>query len=468
MPEFPGLEAIPRGSIIAPAGCGKTQEIVALVAAAPAGKPSLVLTHTNAGVAALRARLRGAGVDARAFRLFTIDAWCQRVVQAFPGRSGMVLDPAAEQIPYPAIKTAALTAVRSGALDASIRASYGRLLVDEYQDCDLTQHELVIELADRLPARVFGDPLQAIFHFAGPLVEWTTHVVPAFPPIGDLGTPWRWVRAGCPDLGAWLLAMRGPLERGEGVNLQTAHTPRVRWAPYGDGSHATEVAALRGTRVGAGENLLVIGNPTQPNIRVDFAKRNPGVAVVERADMPDLVAFAISQDRAAPDQRLDIACSFASKVMTAVDAGGLAERVSSIRAGRARKPPEPHEAAAVALIERQTVASLAELLVALSVKEGARVFRRELLDAVIETLSIGARFGTLRARACAVRDKRRFCGRNFSRMAIGSTLLLKGLESDHAVVLDADSLGGARHLYVAMTRGSRSLTVRSRSPIVGR
>ena len=37
-------------------------------------------------------------------------------------------------------------------------------------------------------------------------------------------------------------------------------------------------------------------------------------------------------------------------------------------------------------------------------------------------------------------------------------LLVKGLEYDHAVVLDADSLD-AKHLYVAMTRGSKSLTI---------
>lgn len=38
------------------------------------------------------------------------------------------------------------------------------------------------------------------------------------------------------------------------------------------------------------------------------------------------------------------------------------------------------------------------------------------------------------------------------------TLLIKGLEFDHALVLSADELD-ARNLYVALTRGSRSLTV---------
>lgn len=39
-----------------------------------------------------------------------------------------------------------------------------------------------------------------------------------------------------------------------------------------------------------------------------------------------------------------------------------------------------------------------------------------------------------------------------------ATLLVKGREYDHAVILDADSLN-ARDLYVVMTRGAKSLTI---------
>ncbi|WP_197706421.1 hypothetical protein [Magnetospirillum sp. 15-1] len=47
--------------------------------------------------------------------------------------------------------------------------------------------------------------------------------------------------------------------------------------------------------------------------------------------------------------------------------------------------------------------------------------------------------------------------------AVGSTLLLKGLEADVVVVLNAHTLN-AKNLYVAMTRGSRLLTVCSPRP----
>jgi hypothetical protein len=48
---------------------------------------------------------------------------------------------------------------------------------------------------------------------------------------------------------------------------------------------------------------------------------------------------------------------------------------------------------------------------------------------------------------------------------VGSTLLLKGLEADISVVLNAGALN-ARNLYVAMTRGSRRVLVCSPSPIL--
>jgi len=45
---------------------------------------------------------------------------------------------------------------------------------------------------------------------------------------------------------------------------------------------------------------------------------------------------------------------------------------------------------------------------------------------------------------------------------IGTTLRVKGLDFDHSIVLDAPSC--QRELYVALTRGAKSLKVISRPP----
>jgi hypothetical protein len=64
--------------------------------------------------------------------------------------------------------------------------------------------------------------------------------------------------------------------------------------------------------------------------------------------------------------------------------------------------------------------------------------------------------------ALRVREQNRMGGRPLPKRGVGSTLTLKGLEAEVAVILDVSEMG-ASHLYVAMTRGSRSLVICSKS-----
>lgn len=73
MPNFSSLLEITRGTVTAPAGCGKTHLIAESLRNNPAKKPVLVLTHTNAGVASLRTKLNGLKVETSKYRLSTID-----------------------------------------------------------------------------------------------------------------------------------------------------------------------------------------------------------------------------------------------------------------------------------------------------------------------------------------------------------------------------------------------------------
>jgi hypothetical protein len=81
MPEARILAELPVGSLIAPAGHGKTE---AIAKTAALGIRTLVLTHTHAGVNALRSRLKRLGVPAAAANVDTIDGWCMRYVRALP------------------------------------------------------------------------------------------------------------------------------------------------------------------------------------------------------------------------------------------------------------------------------------------------------------------------------------------------------------------------------------------------
>jgi hypothetical protein len=76
-----------------------------------------LLTHTNAGVVALRARLDRSGVPARAYRLSTVDGWAMRLISTFPVRSGhnpdllKLANPATD---YPNMRVAAVNLLKGG------------------------------------------------------------------------------------------------------------------------------------------------------------------------------------------------------------------------------------------------------------------------------------------------------------------------------------------------------------------
>ena len=98
---------------------------------------------------------------------------------------------------------------------------------------------------------------------------------------------------------------------------------------------------------------------------------------------------------------------------------------------------------------------------------GTIVFRRELLDEMLRGLraAITNGNGPLDEALWQVRNRTRFSGRRLGRCVVGRTLLVKGLEFDHAIVLDADGMN-AKDLYVALTRGAQSLTVFSHSQTI--
>lgn len=218
--------SVHRGSITAPAGCGKTQLIADTLSLHTASKPILVLTHTNAGVSVLRARLQRRGVPISAYRIATIDGFALRLVGTFPMRSQVNPEIFKLENPrrdYPAIRDAAWRLLQAGHLSEALAATYSRLIVDEYQDCSLSQHAIIDWAAVVLPTCVLGDPMQAIFGFGGnPLVDWNKNVLRQFPSIGELQTPWRWRNAGAEAFGNWLLSCRNTLAAGGTIDLRAA------------------------------------------------------------------------------------------------------------------------------------------------------------------------------------------------------------------------------------------------------
>lgn len=462
------------GAVEAPAGCGKTELIVSALRRHSDAKPVLVLTHTNAGVAALRHRLSRHQVPQDRYRLSTIDGWALRVLKTFPARSGISpahLDLEDAKQDYPAIKVAIARLLVGHHIDDVLSANYSRVIVDEYQDCDHDQHAVVCHLSTILPTVVLGDPMQEIFNWRGHHPDWDDDVVGNFPLVAELTRPWRWENAGAYELGAWLLEARRTLKVGRQIDLRTAPSD-VSWVQLdGVTDHEKQRLACLTQSPRAGGEVLIMAGGVQKDLQRKLAKQTPGAVTVEAVDLTEVTDFAREIDLVAPGN-LEVALDFAFAVMTGVDREGIAARAATITAARHRAMPEAHELAAIRYLEVGDASSLIALFDALETAQGARTFRPEILRACIKALrSSGPDVSFLEA-AKRIREQQRILGRLLPTKAVGSPLLLKGLEGDVAVILDASDFDrnaakNRKNLYVAMTRGSRKLVVCSPTHLLG-
>lgn len=455
------------GSVTAPAGCGKTQLIADALSQHTGTKPVLVLTHTNAGVTALRARLQRGGVPNSAYRVSTIDGFAMRLAAKFPLRAGLnagVLDLGDPNADYPAIRAAVQGLLQAGHIGDPMASTYSRLLVDEYQDCNTAQHAIVCSIARTLPTCILGDPMQAIFGWRDPLVHWKHEAQAVFPPIGALQTPWRWRLAGMDALGTWLLQARTSLQAGQPVDLRVA-PEGVEWVRLTKGMEVQQrLAAARAKAPNRDGRVLVIGDSMNVNGRHQLTMQTPGATSVEAVDLKDLLNFARRFDLASPNA-LRMLAEFATSLMTEVGTANLLARVETIRGGRARTPATPAEAAAVAFVTSPNHTTTIDLLLSLAEQRGARVYRPEVLHCCISALRAAGGEGGFIGAAMQMRERNRHLGRPLGRRAVGSTLLLKGLEADVAVILEPERMT-AQHLYVALTRGARRVVVCSSTSLL--
>jgi DNA helicase-2/ATP-dependent DNA helicase PcrA len=463
------LLTVDRGHVVAPAGCGKTHLISTALTQHNEPKPILILTHTNAGVSALRRRLNKLEVKPSSYSLLTIDGWAIRLITTFPGRSGH--DPSiieGQRPNYRAIRESASSLLGSGHITDVIKASYARLLVDEYQDCSCRQHTIVKHAADIIPTCVVGDPMQAIFGFGDdPLADWTEEVCAHFPCVGELNTPWRWINSSSESLGSWLLEVRRKFEMGDFVDLSDAPSS-VSWVEL-DGTQTDHEKCLEAGRTslqGGTGTVLILGESTNPDSQRNFASQTPGAVTVEALDLRDFIAFS-QRLNVSRNDALGSILQFTKTLMTGVGVAELIPRIEALTSGTARQEATCVENAALAFKEEKTLVRMRDLLHEISRQEGVRVFRPDVFRGCMQALQICATDSqfTFYEAAIRVREQNRFQGRSLPRRAVGSTLLLKGLEADVAVILNADNMD-ARNLYVAMTRGAKKLVVCSSSSIL--
>jgi AAA domain len=457
--EFEG-----RGYVIAPAGYGKTHLIALSVKAS--AKRQLILTHTYAGVNAIRSKMQLLRVPSTRYQIDTIASWALRLCLYFPKTSKWKAE-------HPTGKEwTKLYSACTGLLDKPFaqhlaKCSYGGVYVDEYQDCSTVQHALVQSLATLLPCRLLGDPMQAIFDFADQPVDWGRDVHPHYQLLGELKTPWRWRLAGAPELGEWLDQARKLLCNGEKIPLTTSLPKGVqrRAVDLNDFTNQKRLKVFY-EFLDTDEAVIAIhsGGQKSKNKTHKLAQALTGrFSSLEEVEGKELHSFVKKIERAkTPGERLLIVINFAKKCCNAVDRVLCAATKRGVAGKTTRTTKYPRILdAANRYLASDSNSDMASFLTLIKDNAETSTYRRDLLNRLMGVFRLHEENGDLNLTQAAKRYQRefRYSGRPIRHnKLIGTTLLVKGLEYHHAIVLEAESLS-PKELYVALTRGAKTITI---------
>lgn len=463
------------GYVVAPAGCGKTH-LIAASTARSVGR-QLILTHTYAGVNALRRKMRILGVNSTLYRVDTIASWALRLSLSYPDTSGWRNERPASNEQWSDLYECCSNLLDYEFIRRILRASYEGVYVDEYQDCSTAQHGIVVKLARDLPSRLLGDPMQGIFDFGEQQqVDWAQHVEGRFKRLGDLDVPYRWLQTKTGELGEWLLEVRQHLEQGQPIDLRLnlpSAVKIVRVSGNGQELFRKQGNTCRYFDCDSSHSVIAIHKGSQEykaKCHVLSRSLSGKYSSIEEVEGKDLFSFVrkISNARSS-SASLKVVVEFAKKCMTSVQQSlpSGTWRGESVAIRSNTRNPEAARLANEFLVE-PTSAAMAGFLRAIRKAAGVKVYRADLFNRAIGVLRKHEMHPHLTLADAAEKYHGEFRHRGrplYRRKLIGTTLLVKGLEFDHAIVLDATSLS-RKELYVALTRGARSLKIISTAPVL--
>lgn len=449
------------------AGCGKTHTIATCVSLVQ-GR-SLILTHTHAGVASIRAKLEKQGVDSSKYKVSTIDSYVQKYVLAF--YMGNDIPQQNDSSYYAFILAQAVQIFKTTPVRAIIKNSYTSLFVDEYQDCTKLQHKVIMQLAGILKIYLFGDSLQGIFNFSNnPTVSFDTDLPEGFLRHGFiLKEPYRWKEVN-ENLGHDIEKIRNELELGKDIDLY--QYPSIRFIKVNDKELArypkNEVHELITQN---GELLFITPHSYNIEVRLGFAsKYRMRVSVLEANTEKDFFILAQSLDTVVSNKQI----ISMTKVLETIFKSSIGEWIN-LQNGqiiRKRSLADQKYSRSVKEIHSQLLNDFSLNNLKCFLIEGAKLprvkcYRKELFADLIKSLDLAMseRFSIYEA-MCQVRNKKAVLGRTIKGRYIGTTLLTKGLEFKTVVILDAQDFKDPKNFYVAISRAQENLIIFSSKTVL--
>lgn len=460
------IEALPA-SVTMPAGAGKTHLLAATVRVlADADAKVLVLTHTHAGLHAIRGRLKRFGVPTGRCQVSTITSFAISLVRPYPTIGGLRV-PTTPDMDDATLYVAAATAVAASEhISRVVAASYTHVLVDEYQDCSEVQHQFVLAIKAAVPlVGVLGDPLQAIFGFKDQLPNWEKDVLPEFPdhPIDPM--PRRWDghnRA----LGDWLHGTVRSAMYPRLLTFAKATFPAGVTFRNTAGDYTAILTEARRSRP-KDESVLII-TARAPSARKLAGKLGGAFKMMEEVAGTYMVKALEALVAAEPEEYalwlFDLmkgcACGHTSLDTTTIRKRYLNNQTS---AGLSRDGFEPALAALDRVVAQPTLANLISAMDEIPTSKGMALHSSEawfdIQTAIRGAVVAGDDKSALLDELAKARENVRHTGRRNRSRVVSRTLLVKGLEFDHVIIADVADHTEVHDLYVALTRARKTIAI---------
>jgi hypothetical protein len=442
-----------------PAGCGKTHLIAECVAKQP--NRSLILTHTHAGVKAIRDKLKVLNVKNAKYSVETIASWSLKYSSSFPNLSQNTNNTPIGREWNECYKSAGRL-LNYNAIINILQNSYSAVYIDEYQDCTITQHSLIMKLTEILPCKIFGDPLQGIFDFNEKIVDWKADIPNFFIPIEYPIKPWRWIYDNI-ALGEWLLEARKMILSNSPIDLGDAPIELY------DDNPTNQINICRCFAEKYKTGIIAI-HKMPPQAHSIASKLSGLFGSMEEVECKDLISWSEKMDRGTNIQKVQNVINFASICITSVPLSlkTITNRLETgdINFNRITKHRDI-ASTIIKFIDSGDFYYLAEILILIKKANIGKLYRKELWYEMIRSLKNYKQAGYSSLKDCAwhTRNYSRIIGRKIDNRAVSRILLIKGLEFKHAILLSTKHLK-PKELYVALTRGSHTLAVLSSGSII--
>ena len=443
--------------IIAPAGYGKTEEIAEAVHACD-GK-QLILTHTRAGVAALRDRMKRKKVCPDKYEIDTIASFCLKWCKAYPSTAQVQIPKKMNEINYQDIYKGTGKVFSHYWAKLVLEQTYAGIFVDEYQDCTESQHEVFMMLENLIPIRIFGDPLQGIFYWVkdDKIVNWNSF---SFKVITPLTTPWRWEKTN-KELGKLLDNLRRTIIvvlEGKSVTINIADVPGcmtiINTSKWNNGSYAYRIKNYNSVVY-----LSVI-----PNKQKSFSQHNGGYFQCdERKDLAEAEEIIAAIESYEKEKK---ALVFLEKMKIMVNGiqGELKSYINNLNKGKSDFSRISKHKELGKIIENicseDSPQPVLEALRWFERSEDFKIYRKELFYRIGKIYAHMVEEKTSLYEAVeALSSQRYFSEKRFNFPRLSSrTVLTKGLEFD-CVIIDARDKMDVRDFYVAMTRAKKHIYI---------